>query len=243
MDRSTVPARIVIVGTSTMKLAERFKRIDQEMASRKPKSFLYDDYMSAGNGGSMYADQIERRGVRSYRDLDSFDDAMEDDAVPRSRMRVAGSRPVRRADPIYGADGAVFETSNRGRRPGGRGRRPHPAYALLEAGSPIRRVARPRVRQEIVEYVTERIPARRPATRVIRRPAVQRVITKIVKRPAFKKGIVKKGKPGGKRNPSDILSKGKNKKTPRVDLKAEDLDTELEAYMKGNKHPRVSAAE
>jgi len=215
------------------------------MASRKPKSFLYDDYMSAGNGGSMYADQIERRGVRSYRDLDSFDDAMEDDAVPRSRMRVAGSRPVRRADPIYGADGAVYASSKPPRRPigGGRGRRSHPAYALLDAGSPVRRVARPRVRQEIIEYVTERVPARRPATRVIRRPAVQRVITKIVKRPAFKKTIGKKGKAGGKKNPADVLSKGKSKKAPRVNLKAEDLDTELEAYMKGNKHPRVSAAE
>ena len=133
----------------------RFRQIDQEMASRKPKSFLYDDYMSAGNGGSMYADQIERRGVRSYRDLDSFDDAMEDDVVPRSRMRVAGSRPARRADPIYGADGAVFENSKPPRRGvgggRGRGRRSHPAYALLEAGSPVRRVARPRVRQEIIE--------------------------------------------------------------------------------------------
>ena len=73
--------------------------------------------------------------------------------------------------------------------------------------------------------------------------SVQRVITKIVKRPAFKKTIGKKGKIGKDKNPSDILSKGKNKKVARPDVKAEDLDNELEAYMKGTKHPRVSAAE
>lgn len=234
-----------------MKLAERFSQINEDMTSRKPKSFLYDDYMG-GNGGSMYADQIQRRSVRNYRDLDTFDDGMEEDVVvARPRGRVMGARPpVRRADPIYGADGNVFDEPKPLRRNlggAGRGRREHPAYALLDDRAPVRRVVRrppPRIREEIVEYVTERVPARRPATRVIRRPAVQRVVTKIIKRPAFKNKtkVIRKGGVV-KKSPVDVLSKGKGKKASRANVKAEDLDTELEAYMKGNKHPRVSAAE
>jgi hypothetical protein len=151
MDR-TVPARIVIVGTSTMKLAERFSNLEREMSARKPKSFLYDDYMD----NTMYADDIaprSRRPVRNYQDLDQF----EDEEVVVSRPRGGGgARPMRSsrpADPIYGVDGSVFSAprgnaTTRGARGGAR--RSHPAYALLD--EPRRRqVARPRVREEIIE--------------------------------------------------------------------------------------------
>lgn len=116
------------------------------MSLRKPKSFLYDDYMESGSG-SMYSDQIQRRGVRSYRDLDRFDDQMDDDMGARPRAR--------RTDPIYSADGNVFGEPRPARRVGGGGagrvQRGHPAYALLDSRAPRRVIRRPRVRQEIVE--------------------------------------------------------------------------------------------
>jgi hypothetical protein len=161
MDKNTVPARIVIVGTSTMKLAERFSNLEREMSARKPKSFLYDDYMD----NTMYADDIAprpaRRPVRNYQDLDQF----EDEDVVVSRPRGGGSaRPVRAtrpADPIYGVDGSVFSAPRpaRGsaRTRGGGVRTRHPAYALLD--EPRRRpVAHPRVREEIIEVCSTMFP-------------------------------------------------------------------------------------
>jgi hypothetical protein len=242
MDKNTVPARIVIVGTSTMKLATRFSNLEREMSARKPKSFLYDDYMD----NTMYADEIAprpaRRPVRTYQDLDQFDD--EDVVVSRPRggggfrsgNRSGGApRSSRPADPIYGVDGTVFSAPRPARGGGARGgggiRRRHPAYALLDESPRRRAPPRARVREEIIEYVTEPVRSRRPATRVIRRAAPRtQTITRIVKRPAFKKTI-------GKR-----VVRGKSKKEDgRAKMGTDDLDKELDAYMKTSKHPRVEA--
>uniref|UniRef100_A0A914YVL9 Chromatin target of PRMT1 protein C-terminal domain-containing protein n=1 Tax=Panagrolaimus superbus TaxID=310955 RepID=A0A914YVL9_9BILA len=241
MDKNTVPARIVIVGTSTMKLADRFSNLEREMSARKPKSFLYDDYMD----NTMYADEIaprSRRPVRNYQDLDQF----EDEEVVVSRPRGGGGmrggsrggalRSSRPADPIYGVDGTVFSAPREGRgggaRTGGGIRRRHPAYALLDENPRRRAPPRGRVREEIIEYVTEPVRSRRPATRVIRRAAPRtQTITRIVKRPAFKKTI---GKPR--------VARGKPKKEDvRGKMGTDDLDRELDAYMKTSKHPRVEA--
>uniref|UniRef100_A0A7E4UMK0 FoP_duplication domain-containing protein n=1 Tax=Panagrellus redivivus TaxID=6233 RepID=A0A7E4UMK0_PANRE len=253
MNSNTVPARIVIVGTSTLKLAERFKKLENDMTTRKPRSFLYDDYMD----NTMYADEIPaRRPVRSYQDLDSFEDGGAEEVVV-SRPRGRGA--PRTADPIYGADGAVYSAPRPAGRQapqqrtvrtvrvaggggggGGRGPRRHPAYSLLDDEQPRRGRfnggGRPRVREEVIEYVTERIPARRPATRVIRRvqPRTQ-TITRVVKQPAFKKQRVV-SKPVARGRP-------KKKEDPRAKLGADDLDRELETYMKTSKHPRVTAEE
>jgi hypothetical protein len=66
---------------------------------------------------------------------------------------------------------------------------------------------------------------------VIRRAAPRtQTITRIVKRPAFKKTI-------GKR-----VVRGKSKKEDgRAKMGTDDLDKELDAYMKTSKHPRVEA--
>jgi hypothetical protein len=67
---------------------------------------------------------------------------------------------------------------------------------------------------------------------MIRRAAPRtQTITRIVKRPAFKKVI-------GKRV---VKSQPKKKENARAKLGVDDLDRELDAYMKTSKHPRVEA--
>lgn len=130
------------------------------MTTRKPRSFLYDDYMD----NTMYADEIPaRRSVRKYRPLNSFAD--NDDETVAVQPRGRGAMTAR-SDPIYGADGSVYVKPNVRRRPhstrsintirvtgGGRGRRSHPAYSLLDDQQPRRSRFgnRPRVREEVIE--------------------------------------------------------------------------------------------
>lgn len=73
----------------------------------------------------------------------------------------------------------------------------------------------------------------------------ERVITKIIKTPGFKKtkGGPRRVVKGKKSTPADVLAKGKTKKGSKATVTTQELDTDLESYMKGNKHPRVSAAE
>lgn len=124
------------------------------MSARKPRSFLYDDYMD----NTMYADEIprasrDRRPVRNYTDLDQFDDEqLVSRPRPSGGIKQARSRP---ADPIYSVDGTVFSVPKPARgggaRTGGVVRKRHPAYALLDDRRPRRMQQRPRVREEIVE--------------------------------------------------------------------------------------------
>ena len=112
------------------------------------KSSYYDDYMDTGESAS----RANRRSLRSYKDLDYFQD---DEATSHPRRSAAtaggGSKRSRHDDPIYSVDGTAYNVSSTARVDRGRKRR----SSFNVYGGPRSGMQRPRIIEEIIEVCSK----------------------------------------------------------------------------------------
>lgn len=288
---NSVPARIVIVGTSTMKLSDRFSQISTTPKSAMRRGYEDDDFTNGGYangmGRGMVSDHMMRDPGRNF----LYDDYMDNDLFGRNSSHNRGrgsSFAMSRQKPIMVRKPAprqivdpydddlyndsmeqqaatvdpvslpldTYSALSRARRRRG-GNRMGDQYQLLSI--PARR-SRPQrrafpVTQEIYEYYEPRArQGFRPRARS-RIPIQNRISVKRISRPnfgnrirvarsPFQKSFRRSGGGGGKfankppRRFGPNRRGGPKKEQPKKKT-LEELDRELDSYMKSGKHPRV----
>ncbi|CAD5205891.1 unnamed protein product [Bursaphelenchus okinawaensis] len=260
--KHSVPSRIVLVGSTTQRLSDRFQRLPAPRLSDKmdgPRNFLYDDYMEA---------DFYSQGA-----VDSFGAGGRGDSFRRrTNARSAIDMPLdtfssRRAGPSRGRG---FVDEEFAPRQPTHARRMASALGIPQRRQrfddiPPRRAPVRRVIREVVD--DDRYGGVEEVVRVVRKPQrIQRERTRtitivkkvpITQRVSRKPQVVFKKKAGGRPGPSTdrsgpsprrVKSGGIVKKTPGFKAKKpakpkanhDQLDAELDAYMRSSKHPRIN---
>ncbi|CAD5208670.1 unnamed protein product [Bursaphelenchus xylophilus] len=257
----SVPSRIVLVGSTTQKLSDRFQslsapRFTDRTAMDGPRNFLYDDYMDSdlygqgavdnfGAGGR--ADSFRRRAnARSAIDmpLDSYTSTSRR-PIP-SRSRFADDFPTRQ--PVHARRMATalgiparrqaldyddYPAPRRGVR--------RVIREVIDDDEPVEEIVRVIRKPRIQKTRTITVVRKVPITQRVRKPGVKPTIT----RTAFKS----KGRPGPSKDrsgpsPRRVSSGGIQKRKDRKESKPKpshgQLDAELDAYMRSSKHPRIA---